>query len=267
MTETKNVIVLLTDFGHKDIFTGILKGVIVSINPASKMIDLTHDIKAQNIMQAAFLLAASFSYFPPKSVFCIVVDPGVGSGRKAICIKTKDYYFVGPDNGVLWQAAQTNGIEKILHLTNTSYFLEPVSHTFHGRDIFSPVAAHLSKDFNIFLNLGDPIKTCVEYQLPEPVKDGSSLKLTVFHIDRFGNITLNLREKAFHAFVQNKEFCLTINDILIKKVYRTYAEAKDSEFFIIGSSASFMEISLKNANAAEKLKADVGQNTWLKTGK
>lgn len=246
-------IVLLTDFGLQDCFAGILKGVIASISPESKVIDLSHGVNPQDIRQGSFLLATSCSYFPKGTVFCVIVDPGVGSCRKGICIETEDYYFVGPDNGVLWKAANGNRIKKIIHLTDKTYFLDTISNTFHGRDIFAPVAAHISKGLKDISILGNPLKKCVEYEFPGIKRTRFLLGLTIIHVDRFGNITLNLEEKEFRAFVQEKEFCLTVKGARIDKLCSSYSEAKEDELFLIGSSSSYMEISLKNSDAAKSL--------------
>lgn len=243
-------IVLLTDFGRQDPFAGILKGVIACISPESNVIDLTHEVNPQDILQGAFLLASSYSYFPRGSVFCVVVDPGVGSTRKGILIETRDYLFLGPDNGVLWHAADKNKIKRIFHLTNSAYFLNPVSATFHGRDIFAPVAAHVSKGLENISVLGHPIKECVEYPFPGVEKNGSSFVLTILHIDRFGNAVLNIDAKAFRRYIKDKRFCLTVHGTRICLVYDTYAQAPGEEPFIIESSSGYMEISVKNANAA-----------------
>ena len=248
-------IILLTDFGHQDIFAGVLKGVIASISPDSKVIDLTHGVNPQDIHQGSFLLAASYSYFPKRSVFCVVIDPGVGSDRKGICIKTNDYFFVGPDNGVLWEAASRNKIKSIVHLTNKAYFLDPVSTSFHGRDIFAPVAAHISKGVEDISILGKLLKKCIEYGFPKIEKNAFSLGLTVIHIDRFGNVALNLEEKEFWTFVKDRRFCLTMNGAAIDQVCCSYSQASDKELFLMGSSSSHMEISVKNANAAKILGA------------
>jgi len=265
VTITKNnPIVLLTDFGLQDTFVGVLKGVIASISPDSKVIDLTHGVTAQDILQGSFLLTAACSYFPKGSVFCIIVDPGVGSDRKPICIETRDYFFVGPDNGVMWKAAQKNKIKRIIHLCNKSYFLDPVSNTFHGRDIFAPVAAHISKGLEDISALGRPLKTCVEYHFPGIERNSFSLGLTVIYIDWFGNMTLNLEEKEFRQFVQNKDFVLKINGFRIQKVYDHYSQARAGELFLIGSSCFFLEISLKNADAAKFIGAKCMDTAVLK---
>jgi len=246
-------IVLLTDFGLQDTFAGILKGVIAGISPESNIMDLSHGVAPQDILQGAFLLTTSYPYFPKGSVFCVVVDPGVGSDRKGILIESRDYLFIGPDNGVLWNAAHENKIERILHLKNPSYFLNPVSTTFHGRDIFAPVAAHISKGIKDLSILGSPLKECVEFNFPKIKRTLASLVLTVIHIDRFGNSALNIDVKSFIQYVQGKQFCLTINGVRIRAAYDTYSQARDDEPFLIVSSYSYIEISLKNANAANRL--------------
>ncbi len=253
-TDTRPVI-LLTDFGRKDTFAGIMKGVIASISPESRVIDLTHDIDPGNILQASFLLRISYAYFPKKSVFCVVVDPGVGSERNAVCIETRDYFFVGPDNGVLWEAATGNHIKQIIRLTNTDYFLEPISNTFHGRDIFAPMAAAISKRLETLAILGDPVNECVKFYLPKIKVNKSCLELSVLHIDRFGNLTLNLSENEFRQFVQDREFCLAFKDRRINKTYKAYSAAKENEVFLIPASSGYMEISVKNGSAAKMLDA------------
>ena len=265
MTRIENrPVVLLTDFGQQDTFAGVLKGVIASISPESKVIDLTHGVNSQDIRQGSFLLATSCSYFPKGTVFCVIVDPGVGSARKGICIETRDYYFVGPDNGVLWKAAKENKIKRIVHLTNKAYFLDSVSTTFHGRDIFAPVAAHISKGLEDIAILGKILEKCVEYHFPKIERNTFSLGLTIIHIDRFGNVTLNLKENQFRQFTQKRRFCLTLNDARIKEVYSSYAKAIDGELFLIGSSSGFLEISLKNSNAAKILGAKYMDKAQLK---
>ena len=262
----KRWVVLLTDFGQKDIYAGVLKGVVASISPETNVIDLTHEVSPQDTPEASFLLAAAFSYFPKGSVFCVVVDPGVGSGRKGICIETEDYYFVGPDNGVLWKAANRNRIKRIIHLSNTKYFLFPVSGTFHGRDIFAPVAAYISNGMNDISVFGKSMESCIEFEFPGVKENKDSLELCIIHIDRFGNLILNLEHQDFIRFVRDKEFCLTLNGEKISKVLKNYAAAKDKELFLIASSSSHMEISLKNSNAAHALQAKRFGKGILKRG-
>ncbi len=246
-------VVLLTDFGLKDLFVGVLKGVIANISPRTNTIDLTHDIEPQNIHQAAYILATSYKYFPKGTVFCVVVDPGVGSSRKAICIETEDYFFIGPDNGVLFEAANDNTIKKIVQLTNTAFFLDSVSNTFHGRDIFSPVSAYISKGLDNIEKLGQVEKKCVEYKFPKRVNKGKSISLSIIYIDRFGNSVLNITGNEFKQLVGNNNFLLKVNGELVENVCDNYSQGKDNHPFLIAASASYMEISLKNENVAKQI--------------
>ena len=185
------VIALLTDFGLKDSYVGVMKGVIATVNPRVTVIDLDHDVASHRIEEAAFLLATSYSYFPQNTVFCVVVDPGVGSSRKAIAIQTKNYYFVGPDNGVLWQAAERDGITKIVTLENKKYFRKPVSSTFHGRDIFAPIAAALTKGYRP-AGFGREIKDFINPDFINPQVERGTIFGEILHIDSFGNLITNI---------------------------------------------------------------------------
>lgn len=247
-------IVLLTDFGDTDAFAGILKGVIAGINPDAAVIDLTHGIAPQDIGRGAFVLATSYEYFPKGSIFCVVVDPGVGSKRKAICIRTEGYVFVGPDNGILWEAATENGIVQIIHLDQPAFFLDGISATFHGRDIFAPVCARISKGIEDFSILGTEMAACTQFSFPDIKTRGKTVELTVLYVDRFGNITLNIKQDQFAALVKDRPFVLTINDFYINRQYPAYAAAADDELCIIASSDAYMEICLKNSSAADLIK-------------
>lgn len=245
-------IALLTDFGHQDAFVGILKGVILTINPGAAIVDLSHGVRPQDLFHGAFLLASAMGYFPGGTIFCVVVDPGVGSERRPVLIQTGDYYFVGPDNGVLWPAAQKNQIKQALHLNQSAYFLKTISSTFHGRDIFAPIAAHLSQGVSIN-RLGTPVNSLVSLEFPGPEKQGNHLILTVLDIDIYGNIFLNIGWDEFKAFAGNR-FCLETGTIQISRLHKTYAQARDSSPFLVVGSSGYMEIAVKNGNAAGQLK-------------
>jgi S-adenosylmethionine hydrolase len=252
-TKSSGPVVLLTDFGEQDAYAGILKGVIATINPDARIIDLSHSIEPQNIRQAAFVLFCAYHYFPEHTVFCVVIDPGVGSDRKAISITTRSYTFVGPDNGVLWEAARADGIQQIISLDNKAYFLEQVSHTFHGRDIFAPVCAHITRGMQDSGLLGPRLKTCTRYEFEQLPASGRVLKLSVLHIDRFGNIALNLSRERFEKMTRSNGFAVTAGKKVITRYYPVYDAAPEGELFLIGGSHPFMEISLKNGSAAQKV--------------
>ncbi len=259
-------VVLLTDFGVRDPYAGILRGVIASISPDTRVIDLTHEISPRDILEAAFVLAVSFAWFPRGSVFCAVVDPGVGSKRKAICIRTVNYWFVGPDNGLLWEAANRDGISHVIHLNQPEWFHQPVSATFHGRDVFAPVAARIAQGVDDLSRLGQPLTTCVRAPFPEPEETDDGLLLRVIHIDRFGNLILNLTWEQFKRRVGERHFQLRLNGKTVRTFCATYAEAPDIEFFVIHSSLPYVEIALKNADAARQLNAARLDRALLKTG-
>ncbi len=241
-------IALLTDFGDIDPFTGILKGVILSINPGAVIVDLCHKVPPQDISCGAFMLDTAMDYFPRGAIFCAVVDPGVGSSRRAVLVETHDYFMVGPDNGILWQAARRNTIKNVVHLTRSRYFLSSISPTFHGRDIFAPVAAHLSTGIQPSA-LGDPGGDLTRLVTDEPAPFENGLILTVRHIDTFGNIGLNLTWDQFKPFL-NKGFCLQVNDTVITGYFQNYASAPEGRPFVLTASTGYMEIAVKNSHAA-----------------
>ncbi|HSL62059.1 MAG TPA: SAM-dependent chlorinase/fluorinase [Desulfotignum sp.] len=254
-------IALLTDFGHTDPFAGVLKGVILSINPRASIVDLCHGVSPRDIAQGALMLETSLNYFPRGTIFCTVVDPGVGSSRRPVLVETEDYFLVGPDNGVLWPAAVKNTIRRVVHLTRFCYFLSPVSATFHGRDIFAPVAAHLSAgtDPSAFGPIvTDPVRLAPAH--PKPCENG--LILTVRHIDTFGNIGLNLTWERFESFA-GQGFCMRVNQTEITGQYGTYAAAPDGQPFVLADSAGFVEIAVKNGHAASQLNVQKNDSVVL----
>ncbi len=193
---TVSPIVLLTDFGYKDGYAGVLKGVILGVNPHARILDLSHGIPPQDLVRASFLLTSSVSYFPRSSIFLVVVDPGVGTSRKPLLVKAGEYFFIGPDNGVLSAAVKQLGNARIFQLNHPEYFLDSVSFTFHGRDIFAPVAGHLSLGVSP-QELGEPCTGMESLDIPRPVKTDQGLDLRILFVDTFGNLILNLTEEQF----------------------------------------------------------------------
>ncbi|MCG8639874.1 MAG: SAM-dependent chlorinase/fluorinase, partial [Desulfobacterales bacterium] len=194
--------------------------------------------------------------------------PGVGSERKAICIRTSDFYFIGPDNGVLWPAADANGIKEIRELNNPGFFLDSISHTFHGRDIFAPVAARLSGKGTDFSRLGPVMGACHTIGFPEPKKEMDYIELAVLYKDRFGNLTLNLRHDPFQQAVREGPWQMVLNGHPIEHLHLSYSRAEPGQLFLIPASSGFMEVSVKNADVAEYLGAEVGDRAklYLKRG-
>lgn len=251
------IIALLTDFGTKDIYIGVMKGVILNICPDAQIVDLTHEIEPQDITGGALALWGGFRYFPKGTVFCAVVDPGVGTQRRAIAIATPEHFFVGPDNGLLWWAISESGIVSVVELRNSAYFLPVISRTFHGRDIFAPVAAHIAK--GVLLNeFGSPLKPSELVQLPpfRPQICDRFIKAEVVHIDRFGNAITNLREEDFVSWLKSfnrRDWQAKIHGIVFETLHQSYAEVLPQTPLLLFNSYSLLEVAVNQGNAAEQL--------------
>lgn len=255
------IIALLTDFGLSDNFVGVMKGVIYRINPEAKIVDLCHQIESHNIHEAAFLLKKSYPYFSEGTVFVVVVDPGVGGERKPIIVKTEKYLFVAPDNGVLSFLVERD-IKKIIHITNEEYFLKPVSRTFHGRDIFAPVAAYLSEGERIE-NFGSAIKDMERIELPAPGVEKNRLLGEIISVDRFGNLITNINRDVFLQFIERKKFRIVIGETRISKISSSYQEGKEGSPIAIFDSFDNLEISLYRSDASRSLNLNKGSKIYI----
>lgn len=259
------IITLTTDFGNGDWYAGALKGVLLSINPQCRPVDLTHGIAPQNIQAGSFYLAQACPLFPVGTVHLAVVDPGVGSDRKALLVVTEQHYFVGPDNGLFTGVMQAASSFACIELTNTAYFLSAVSSTFHGRDIFAPAAAHITRGITPLAMgrlIDDPVMLAIP--VPETGSDGC-LTGAIVHMDHFGNLITNIAAESVARMAQQGEIEITCGVTIIRKLYSCYAQAPGEEpFGIIGSSRT-LEISLKNASAREALNARRGQPVTVRT--
>jgi len=248
------IITLLTDFGAQDYFVGAMKGAILSINSDAGIVDITHEIPPRDIRAAAFNLLAVYEDFPAGSVHVAVVDPGVGSARRGIIVKCAGQFFVGPDNGVFsWICERERGFLAV-HLTNQKFFRHPLSNTFHGRDVFAPVAAALSNGVDL-KQFGPSIDNLVQLGSIEPLPIDGGLEATIIHIDRFGNCITNLTRDHFAAGAK-----LVVNGREVSSLREFFAEkggAQDQLFCILGS-AGFLEIAAENNSAAQILNARRG---------
>lgn len=250
-------IALLTDFGLSDNFAGVMKGVILKINSRARLVDITHEVLAHDIAGAAFLLKGSYKYFPKGTIFLVVVDPGVGSKRRPIIIRSRNYLFVGPDNGVLEPAACADGIREIVAIENKRYFLKPVSGTFHGRDVFAPVAAYLSKGKKPGL-FGRPLNSVKQSGIPLPEVSKGILKGEVVYIDRFGNLVTNIDEALFKRFRRNRSFKIKIKDTKIDSLAGSYQAVRPGKPLAIFGSFGFLEISVNKGRAGKYFRAERG---------
>ena len=219
-------------------------------------------IRDRDIFGAAFLLKASFRYFPKSSIFLTVVDPGVGTERYPIIIRTRDYFFVGPDNGVLSLAASEDKIKEIVRIENKKYILESVSDTFHGRDIFAPASAYLSRGKSVSC-FGQRLSAIKHIDLPEPTINKNILKGEVVYIDRFGNLVTNIPRDLFVQFIEDKDFQIQIQDKKIDSISTSYQEVKGGEPLAIFGSFGYLEISVNQGSAEEYFNADRAEGVWV----
>ena len=261
------VITLLTDFGTRDYFVGAMKGVILSQNPAAVIVDITHEVPPQDIRAAAFNILATYKDFPSGTIHVAVVDPGVGSSRRPILVECAGQMFVGPDNGLFSWICQREGHFLARHLTNEKFFKHPQSATFHGRDVFAPVAAALSRGVAAE-EFGPVIDDTIVLESLTPRANGDgTLAAVIIHIDRFGNCITNLTTDHLAEEI-NGRVRLIVNGQVITSVRKYFsAEAHDSEsLFMIPGSAGFVEIAAQNSSAAAILKVRRGQSITLQTG-
>jgi len=251
-----------------DHFLGVMKGVIFSINPDAQIVDLSHEINSHDIFDAAFTLGQSYHYFPPDTIHLVVVDPGVGSARRPILARSMIYKFVAPDNGVLSLVYEREGNVEVRHVTASHYFLNPVSNTFHGRDIFAPTAAWLSKGVDID-KFGDPITDYTKFTAPKPKRAGDDLiKGVILKVDKFGNAITNIRpEDVPQLFSGNPPpFKIIINQHEITRVNLSYAMGSGAEIFAILGSSGLLEISMNRGSAAKSLNAARGTEVGIVLG-
>ena len=251
------VVALLTDFGTKDIYVGVMKGVIWGICPDAKIADLTHEISPQDVAEGALALWGAFRFFPKGTVFCAVVDPGVGTDRRAIAIQTQEHFFVGPDNGLLWWAVSESKIVKCVELRNSTYFLPAVSQTFHGRDIFAPVSAHIAKGVPLE-EFGPRLEPDELVKLPtlRAEIDRGAIRAQVIHIDRFGNAITNLRREDFVKWLSElgqKTWTATIRGVHFNAISASYAEAPIGKPLLLFNSYGLLEIAVNRGSAAEQI--------------
>lgn len=253
-----SVVSLTTDFGTKNEFVGTMKGVILGIVPSVQLVDITHAVPPQDIQAGAFALWRAYSFFPKHTVHMYVVDPGVGTKRRAIAARLGEQFFVGPDNGLLTpiieDAERANLPIEFVQLENENYFLPKISRTFHGRDIFSPVAAHLANGVDLH-ELGSVVTDPIRMSLPKPQKMDKGWNAHITVIDSFGNLTLDLPSSA----LQNQTGVLfRFQGAEIQGVAESYGHRAAGELVAVVDSEDFIEIAVVNGNASMKLGAKTG---------
>lgn len=254
------IITITTDFGEQDHFVGVMKGVILKINPEAVIVDINHQVNSYDVLDGAFTLAQSCHYFPAGTIHLVVVDPGVGSSRRPIVASTANYTFVAPDNGVLSLIYEREQNVEVRHATVDRYFLHPVSNTFHGRDIFAPVAAWLSCGVEL-QKFGEVVSDYAKSEFPRPRWENPSLlKGVAIRVDKFGNVITNLRPEDVPQIFKEKSasFRLALNQREVTRIYSSFSAGKPSEIFAVVGSSGFLEIAMNQGSAAKTLGARPG---------
>lgn len=267
MAEKRPIITLLTDFGLSDHFVAVMKGVILNINRDVELVDISHAVPPQDVMHAAFLLKSTYAYFPTDTIHVVVVDPGVGTQRRALLVSSEKGYFIAPDNGVLSCIYEDAGVGEVRDITADHYFLKPRTGTFDGRDVFAPVAAWLSKGVSLS-SFGDPISNYKKLELPTPlpVQEGV-LKCKILYIDHFGNLVSNLSREQFKEYLdasEKRRFAFRVGEHTVSKLRQAYAEGEPDEVFAILGSSDLVEFSVNGGNAAALTHAGIGSDVLFK---
>lgn len=246
----KRVIALLTDFGTEDGYVGAMKGKILSMVPEVDIVDISHEIEPFNTRRAAFCLINCYSYFPENTIFIIVVDPGVGTDRRGLVLQTAKYHFIGPDNGVfsfIYEKEAFNSFE----ITAKSIPWK-VAPTFHGRDIFSPLASILAEGKSIrkFIT---PTKKHISFIKPIKKVDGNRFRVPIAHIDHFGNVILNFQRKDYKKRVKSKKFKIAFREFKFNKIKKTFGDVSSGEMLLVWDSSDYLQIAKNGGNAADEL--------------
>jgi S-adenosylmethionine hydrolase len=252
------LVTLTTDFGLADGYVGTMHGVILGICPDARIVDLAHDIEPQNLRQGAFVIHMAHRYFPAGTIHVVVVDPGVGSARRAIAMRTGNATFVAPDNGILSHVMSTEKVLELVELTEREYWLPEVSRTFHGRDIFAPVGAYIAAGVPL-CKLGQPISDPVAYPIPEPqvAADGAIIG-RVLYADRFGNLVTDVPGELLGGIA---DWDIEIGGRRIRGISSSYSAAEEGELLALVDSSGRLEIAQRNGSAAAA--TGVGQDAKL----
>ena len=264
----KPIITLTTDFGLTDHFVGTMKGVILAIEPEAEIVDICHSVQAFDVLDGALAISQAYSYFPSGTVHVVIVDPGVGTARRPLIVTSERHHFVAPDNGVLSLMYQREQRLSVRHVTGEHYFLQPVSQTFHARDIFSPVAAYLAKGVDP-LKFGDEVTDFVRFSAPKPkAVNEHTLRGVVLKVDRFGNLITNITpQDAPMLFGQNPAvFKIVVGSREISEIKEAYAQGAPGEVFGILGSMGFLEIAANRTAAAQLLGVGKGADVNVVLG-
>jgi S-adenosylmethionine hydrolase len=248
----QRIITFTTDFGLSEHYVGAMKGAILNIHPEASIVDISNGVPSFDVLDGAITISQAYSYFPSETVHLVVVDPGVGSERRPLVVTTARHHFVAPDNGVLSLIYEREERISVRHITAEHYFLQPVSQTFHGRDIFAPVAAHLSKGMDP-AKLGDEVSDYMRLAAPRPKPAGAVLKGIVLKVDKFGNLVTNITPRELPSLLAagSLPFRLQVGKVEVTRLHTAYAQGAPGEIFAILGSMGYLEIACNRGSAAQ----------------
>jgi S-adenosylmethionine hydrolase len=260
MTKPSGIVALLTDYGLRDPYAGMMKGALLSVNPEARIVDLTHDIPPQDIREGGRILSAARPYFPAGTIFVAVVDPGVGSDRAILGVETERHYFLAPDNGLLSFLDRDGGIRRIVQVSEPKYFLKPVSRTFHGRDILAPVAGHLSRGVDLS-SFGPSVNRMTTRESAAPrVAANGALEGEVVAIDRFGNLITNIPGEMLP---DARDVRITVGRRTVSTLSRSYADAHKGGLLALVGSTGHLEISVNHGSARKTARIKRGDRVLV----
>lgn len=259
----QRLITLTTDFGLTEHYVGVMKGVIHSINPSACVVDISNAVQSFDILDGALTISQAYTYFPKDTIHLVVVDPGVGSARRPILVSAGAYQFIAPDNGVLSLVYEREERVSVRHITAEHYFRPPVSNTFHGRDVFAPIAAYLSKGVDS-AKFGEPITDYVRFLAPKPKPASPNVwKAVVLKTDKFGNLITNITPETLPQLFDGSSFNITVGKALVTKLCTSYAAGETGELFAVLGSTGFLEISANRGAASRLAGADKGSEVTV----
>lgn len=260
------IITLTTDYGWNDHLVGAMKGVILKTVPDARIVDVCHTVMPFDILDGALTIGQAYRHFPPKTIHVVVVDPGVGSQRRPLLVSGELHYFVAPDNGVLSMVYEREERVTVRHVTAEHYFLSPISNTFHGRDIFAPVAAWLAKNGQSS-SFGEEISDFVRFSMPKPKAASNGVKGVVLKVDNFGNLVTNLTlEDVPQLVAAGASFKILVGSREISKLSQTYSQGAQGELLAVVGSSGFLEISVNKGSAARTLGLQRGAEVTVQLG-
>jgi hypothetical protein len=261
---SRGIVTLLTDFGTADPYVGAMRGAALAVNPDAQLVDITHEIAPHDVAEAGFVLAGAFRFFPPGTVHVAVVDPGVGSERRLLAAEFEGHRLLAPDNGLLSLVFRGAEPTRLVSVTNAAYFRQPVSPTFHGRDIFAPVAAHLTLGVDMG-DLGPPVGDYVRLDAARPRVSGDAIEGVVVHVDRFGNLVTNIAREDLGGRPASP--CVQVGSAQLRGLCRTYADVAVGELLAVIGSGGFLEVSANQRSAAAVLGVGRGAPVRIACGR